>query len=138
MSKNNNELSTKTILMFGGVLFLGWFGKQITKLTKYFPFSLISNRWYLHYKNSDILCVWDVLSDTLTKTGTYFHVVSAKKDKYFVYMNGEFESKPKEKEINKFISIVEKKFGNGNVFLRLHDDNSYCINVTKGAVDQFI
>jgi len=136
--QGNTDVSTKTVLMFGSALLLNWLGKQITKLTKYFPFSLISDRWYLHHKNSDILSVWDALSDALAKTGTYFHVISAKKDEYFVYMNGEFEGKPKKEKIGKFISIVEKKFGAGNVFLRPQDNKLYSIKVTKASVDQSI
>ena len=136
MSKKNEEVDTATVFKFGLVLLLDVAGKLMTKLTKYFPFSLFGEKIPWHYKNRDIIKAWDIISDSWKGTGTYFHIISHAKDDNFLYFVGEFEPrKTSSKIISNFKSKIEAKIGQGNVFFRDQEDGFYKINFIREALN---
>lgn len=136
MTKKSEELDIATVFRFGLMLLLDGVGKLMTKMTKYFPFSLIGEKIPWHYKNRDIIKAWDIISDSWKGTGTYFHIISHSKDANFLYFAGEFEPrKTSLKVILNFKSRIEAKIGQGNVFFRDQDDGLYKINFIREALN---
>lgn len=136
MSKKDEEVDLTIIFKFILMLFLDGAGKLMTKLTKYFPFSLIGERIPWHYSNRDVMKAWDIVSDSWKGTGTYFHIVSNSKDDNFVHLVGKFEpSKTSSKIKSNFKSRIESKVGQGNVFFRDQENGLYRINFIREALN---
>jgi len=136
MSKKSEEVDIKTVFQFGLLLFLDVAGKLMTKITKYFPFSLIGEKIAWHYNNRDIIKAWDIISDSWKGTGTYFHIISHSKDDNFLHFIGEFEPrKTPLRTISKFKSKIEEKVGQGNVFFRKEEGDLYKINFIREALN---
>ncbi|OPZ78602.1 MAG: hypothetical protein BWY78_00498 [Alphaproteobacteria bacterium ADurb.Bin438] len=127
MSKKKEELTFITTTVFALGLFINWLGKQLTKLTKYFPFSLIPDSWYLHYYNRDIAHASDTLIFASFKTNVYFHITSVEKDDNYIFIEGNFYEKYSNKQVNNYLKFIENKYLKGNVSLRKNEDNSIFI-----------
>lgn len=123
----------QTVLLWAYTYFLIWFNKQVAILSKYFPFSLMPEGFYLHHKNRDIMQVKNFMFRASLKTGALFGINYVDKDDNFIYYNGFFYDKPALKKINKFIGLLEKEYKKGNVFLR-KETNGSVVFVNRNAI----
>lgn len=134
--KKKESLLFRTVVILVFIKILDGLEKFVSTITKYFPFSLLPERFYVHYKNRDILKAWGYLSAILSKTGTYFHVINVDKDNpYFIYFKGVFENRPTADKVKNFMKLLEKRVGNGNVFLQ-KDNTDTAIVFNKEAINK--
>ena len=135
MSKKSGDVDLTIIFKFILLLILNGAGKLMTKLTKYFPFSLIGQTISWHYQNRDVAKGLDIIEKSWTGTGTFFHIISSSKDDNFIYFTGVFEPRTTpSKIISRFKSNIENKVGKGNVFFRYKENGFYNINFIRESV----
>lgn len=134
MSKKDDLIPYyKTLLLWAYTLFRIWFNKKFAILTKYFPFSLIPESFFLHHKNRDIMQFKNFLFRTSLKSGALFNAEYVDKDDYFISFTGSFEVRPSPKSLADFIKILETEYGKGNVFLK-KDNNCPIVSVNRNAI----
>ncbi|GEM_PF-6326240 len=134
LKKKNDIISNRTLLLLGFALLLRYIVIGLTYLTRYFPFSLISEKYFFHYQNRDLTKVWDFIEDKSLGSGTYFSIKSVERDNYMFYFEG-FFSYPKKERISAFFEKLRKKFGENNVYINQINRKRYRINFIKDAIN---
>jgi hypothetical protein len=99
------------------ILLLRYTQTVVTRLTKYYPFSLLFQNRIVHYQYRHICEVLDVIYDLPYKTSQYFQVTDYDMDQYFVYVDGQFTTRKREQAIIKLHKKLIKHFGDQNVFI---------------------
>ena len=117
--------------------FLDRLTKLVSAITKYFPFSLLPDHYYVHYKNRDVLKSLDYLTAAWLKTGPYFNVLSVDKESSsFIFFKGTFRDKPPSAKVKNFMKFLEKKIGTGNVFLKKDNPNDTILFNKEAIMNQ--
>lgn len=98
-------------------------------LTQYFPFSLIDTRFFYHYRNRNIIRVWDYLYDTALSLDSRLSMIAAQEDQYFVHLWVKFERGKTEKVIRKLREALVKKYGASHAYMDKEKGSTYHFKV---------
>jgi len=82
--KQEKEPSNYLLFLFVIIILLRNLSRLVIFLTRYFPFSLLSERFYIHNKNREQNIAWDFVHDEAYKLGMSFDIVPETDDQHFI------------------------------------------------------
>lgn len=97
-----------------------WYAKQMTYLTKYFPFSLIGQDKTFHYENRDIRTLMQLVVSVAKTCGPEFMVEASLKDEHFYYVSGYYVKGRKRINNRAMLKELQKrlKLAQGGLYIR--------------------
>ena len=104
-------------------------------LTQFYPFSsLISDDWFLHYKNKPVNDILDEMAKIMWETGLNFSNFDNEVDDNFVYLEGKFERFWKGAGVTTFIKCLKEKYGEDFVYINKLEKGNYKIMISRSKV----
>lgn len=103
-------------------------------LTRYFPFSLLSNFTWINYQNREVFQARCAIGDTGYLTGTYFEIEEFYKDDNFIFFKGKFKRVIKHSSRKMFIEGLGKIYGNGNIYLSDIEKGMQLLKINRESV----
>ena len=82
--KQEKEPSNYMLFLFVIIILLRNSSRLVIFLTRYFTFSLLSERFYIHNKNREQNIAWDFVHDEAYKLGMSFDIVPETDDQHFI------------------------------------------------------
>ena len=131
--KQEKEPSNYLLFLFVIIILLRNLRRLVIFLTRYFPFSLLSERFYIHNKNREQNIAWDFVHDEAYKLGMSPEIIPEEADQHFIYISGKFTYR-KKGAIEKLTAKIKETLGETNFYVKKIDEKKYTFMFAKGSV----
>lgn len=97
-----------------------WYAKQMSYLTRYFPFSLLGQNMSYHHQNREFRLLMQQLVYSAQSLGLKFRATSCSKDQFFYHIVGSFDTKVNINSGQMVLNVLEKrlKIAQGSLYWR--------------------
>ncbi len=133
--KQKEEPSNYLLFLFMIIILLRNLRRFVSFLTQYFPFSLLSERFYIHNKNKEQNIAWGFVHDEAYKLGMSPEIIPEKDDQHFIYFRGKF-TYIKKGAIEKLIAKIQEAMGETNFYVKKIDEKNFTFMFAKGSVNE--
>lgn len=103
----------------------------ITKLTRYFPFSLLWQDKRFHYKHKRVTEADDLIIKIAKENGFWFKLLSYDEDDQFLNLYGKFTELKKNLNRSKVLQIYRDKMNNENFYINSIQNGKVKISLMK-------
>ena len=131
--KQEIEPSNYLLFLFLIIILLRNLRRLVGFLTRYFPFSLLPDRLYVHNKNREQNIAGDFVHDEAYKLGMSLEIIPEEADQHFIYISGKFTYR-KKGAIEKLTAKIKEALGETNFYLKKIDEKRYTFIFAKGSV----
>lgn len=103
----------------------------LTRITRYFPFSLLWRHRRFHYRFKEITEAHERIIDIASKHGFWFKLFSFEREERYFIIFGQFVPQKKNVSENKLIEYFQKVVVNENIYISKPDSKTVKISLFK-------